>query len=164
MAKIILAPSSHEVNGIDYRRKEDNDLDLRKKIPSRCSYHRNGKRCRHWAIYCLCSLVNYEHLADASAIEKPKTFLLGQNYPNPFNPTTTMDYQLASPGYVSVVVYNILGEEVARLVQTQQDAGYYSTAWNAASSPSGIYYVRMTVSGQSGKQLYATTKKLMLMK
>ena len=75
-----------------------------------------------------------------------------------------MDYQLAAPGYVSVVVYNILGEEVAQLVQSQQDAGYYSTAWNAAGSPSGIYYVRMTVSDQSGKQLYATTKKLVLMK
>ncbi len=114
--------------------------------------------------FILVSRGHYEHLADASAIEKPKTFLLGQNYPNPFNPTTTMDYQLASPGYVSVVVYNILGEEVARLVQTQQDAGYYSTAWNAVASPSGIYYVRMTVSDQSGKQLYATTKKLVLMK
>ncbi len=114
--------------------------------------------------FILVSRGHYEHLADASAIEKPKTFLLGQNYPNPFNPTTTMDYQLAAPGYVSMVVYNILGEEVAQLVQSQQDAGYYSTAWNAASSPSGIYYVRMTVSDQSGKQLYATTKKLVLMK
>jgi hypothetical protein len=114
--------------------------------------------------FILVSRGHYEHIKDASAIEKPKTFLLGQNYPNPFNPTTTMDYQLAAPGYVSVVVYNTLGQEVARLVQAQQDAGYYSTAWNAGNSPSGMYYVRMTVSDQSGKQLYATTKKLLLMK
>ncbi len=105
----------------------------------------------------------------ALSVDEPRTslpsgFELSQNYPNPFNPTTTMDYQLAAPGYVSVVVYNILGEEVAQLVQSQQDAGYYSTAWNAVSSPSGIYYVRMTVSDQSGKQLYAATKKLVLMK
>jgi|GEM_PF-6876425 len=114
--------------------------------------------------FILVSRGHYEHLADASAIEKPKSFLLSQGYPNPFNPTSTMDYQLAEPGLVSIVVYNTLGQEVSRLVQTQQDAGYYSTAWNAGSSPSGMYYVRMTVSDQSGKQLYAATKKLLLMK
>lgn len=102
----------------------------------------------------------------------PREFSLDQNYPNPFNPTTVIQYQLAVPSYVSLKVYSVLGEEVARLVDEFQEQGYYERTWDASSSPrqraggqaSGIYYARMVVSDSHGKQLCTSTRKLLLLK
>jgi Secretion system C-terminal sorting domain len=69
----------------------------------------------------------------------PKNYALSQNYPNPFNPSTVISYKIARPGNVVLEVYDILGKEVATLVNQQQAAGNYSVRFNAANLSSGIY-------------------------
>lgn len=73
----------------------------------------------------------------------PVTLALSQNYPNPFNPVTTISYSVAEASYVSLVVYNILGQGVATLVNKYQPAGSYSIPWDATSLPSGVYVYRL---------------------
>ncbi len=88
----------------------------------------------------------------------PKTYALSQNYPNPFNPTTKIDYQLPKSGYVSLRVYDVLGNEVATLVDGQKEAGSYTVGLNAGNLSSGTYFYKL----QAGE--YSTTKKLVLLK
>ena len=85
-------------------------------------------------------------------------YSLSQNYPNPFNPTTTISYSIKSPGLVSLKVYDILGTEVASLVNENQEAGNYSVEFNAYNLTSGIYFYTLT----SGN--FVETKKLILLK
>ncbi len=73
----------------------------------------------------------------------PTGFALKQNYPNPFNPSTTIEYQVATAEFVSLKVYNLLGQEVATLVNELKQPGTYRTSWNAESVPSGTYFYRM---------------------
>ena len=80
----------------------------------------------------------------------PVQFRIAQNYPNPFNPSTTIEYALPSTSHVTLVIYNILGEKVATLVDGMQQAGYKSVVWNAENVASGIYFYRIsTVFGQN---------------
>jgi hypothetical protein len=81
-----------------------------------------------------------------------------QNYPNPFNPATVINYQLASAGKVSLKVYDLLGREVATLVNGMKAAGNYSATLNAGNLPSGVYFYRL----QTGS--FNSTKKLVLLK
>lgn len=67
---------------------------------------------------------------------------LSQNHPNPFNPVTTIEYSFPQSGEVSLIIYNLLGEEIARLVDGYQPAGTYSVTWSATSVSSGIYFYR----------------------
>lgn len=92
------------------------------------------------------------------ASEMPVSLALRGNYPNPFNPTTTIDYALPANSHVSLKIYNMLGEEVATLVDEIQEAGYKSVEWNAESVPSGMYLCRVMAGGTSD------VTKLMLMK
>ena len=73
----------------------------------------------------------------------PAATELTQNYPNPFNPATSFDYRLAVPGFVTCKIYDLLGREVATLVNQEQPAGFYSVQWNAAGESSGIYFYRL---------------------
>jgi hypothetical protein len=88
----------------------------------------------------------------------PASFSLTQNYPNPFNPTTNLTCTIGKGGFVSVKVYDLLGREVATLVNEIKQAGSYSVTWNAAGVGSGMYFCRM----QSGS--FAETKKIVLAK
>ncbi len=88
----------------------------------------------------------------------PNKFKLEQNYPNPFNPSTQIDYSIKLGGLITLRVYDILGNEVATLVNEKKSAGYYSVNFNAASLPSGIYFYKLT----SGN--FTDTKKLILIK
>jgi len=76
-------------------------------------------------------------------IETPRVFSLNQNFPNPFNPTTVISYQLPIAGYVSLKVYDMLGREVAILVNEQKPAGSYQAAFDAHLLPSGVYFYRL---------------------
>ena len=74
----------------------------------------------------------------------PKEFGLSQNYPNPFNPSTRIDFQLPVSSHVTLKVFDILGREVALLVNEIKTAGIYHVSWDAANMPSGMYVYRIT--------------------
>jgi hypothetical protein len=91
-------------------------------------------------------------------IQANESFVLNQNYPNPFNPTTTISYSIPNNGLLILKVYDILGKEVAELVNEAKDAGNYSVTFNASELPSGIYFYTLT----SGN--FTATKKLILLR
>ncbi len=88
----------------------------------------------------------------------PSTYALGQNYPNPFNPTTGISYQLPQAGNVKLGVYNLLGMEVATLVNGFREAGIHSATWNATGMPSGVYFYKI----EAGN--FSRTLKMVLQK
>ena len=90
--------------------------------------------------------------------EIPTAFTLMQNYPNPFNPSTTMNYELPTKGFVTLKVFDLLGREVAVLVNEEKSAGRYSVQWNAAMLPSGVYFYRLDAGS------FSQTRKLLLLK
>jgi hypothetical protein len=85
------------------------------------------------------------------------------NYPNPFNPTTTISYQLASAGNVNLKIYDILGREIAMLVNGDKVAGAYTATFDGSRMASGIYFVRMSVKPNAG-QATVKTMKMQLIK
>lgn len=93
-----------------------------------------------------------------SAPDFPTCYSLSQNYPNPFNPTTTIQYSLPSQSFVSLKVFDVLGSEVATLVNEVQTAGYQSVVFNASGLSSGIYLYRI----ETGS--FFETKKLVLLR
>ncbi len=74
----------------------------------------------------------------------PEKYLLSQNFPNPFNPNTKISYQIPKDGFVSLVVYNLLGQEVDKLVNQHQTSGRYSVEFKAEDLTSGVYIYRIT--------------------
>ena len=93
-----------------------------------------------------------------------KKFALLQNYPNPFNPKTTIKYAVPQSGSVSLVVYDVLGKEIATLLSNEQmEIGEHEVQFDASQFPSGVYFYRLSVT-QNGNVLYNETKKLVLMK
>jgi hypothetical protein len=99
-------------------------------------------------------------------IAPPRTYELFQNYPNPFNPTTVICYQL--PGevgtqyIVSLRVYDIIGREVANLINEQQEPGYYQKTFDASRYASGMYIYRLIAKDEQNKQHTFVKKMLML--
>jgi hypothetical protein len=87
-----------------------------------------------------------------------KGYFLKQNYPNPFNPTTNIEFSIPKSEFVTLKVYNILGEEVARLVSQRLTAGKYKYDWDASKMASGVYLYRI----QAGN--YVETKKMVLLR
>jgi flagellar basal body P-ring protein FlgI len=88
----------------------------------------------------------------------PETFVLKQNYPNPFNPSTTITYAIAKPAFITLKVYNTLGEEVASLVNENKAMGSYTLQWDASNLPSGVYMYKITVND------FTAEKKMVLLK
>jgi hypothetical protein len=93
----------------------------------------------------------------------PTTFELSQNYPNPFNPSTKISFTLAQSGFVVLRIYNLLGTEVASILNQQMNPGPFSVQWNASGLPSGMYLYRLSVTSEKGI-LFDQTKKLTLLK
>ncbi len=88
----------------------------------------------------------------------PDRFTLFQNYPNPFNPSTNIKYQISNNGFVTLKVYNILGEEIATLVNEKQKPGVYEVQFSNNLLPSGIYFYKLESENKS------ETKKMLLIK
>lgn len=88
----------------------------------------------------------------------PENFRLDQNYPNPFNPATAIRYSVPSSEFITLKVYDILGKEVAILVNEEKASGSYEIMFDAANIPSGIYFYQLKAGS------FIKTKKMILMK
>jgi photosystem II stability/assembly factor-like uncharacterized protein len=88
----------------------------------------------------------------------PSAFRLDQNYPNPFNPTTVIGFELPAISNVKVAVFDILGREVAPLLNEQKEAGAHTVTWNANGMASGVYIYRLTAGA------FTETRKMVLVK
>ena len=97
-------------------------------------------------------------VVDEDAAQLPTNVQLMQNYPNPFNPETVIRYSIPKAEEVSLVVYNLIGEKVAQLIEEQKPAGNYTVEWNASDFASGIYFYRL----QAGD--FVQTRKMVLLK
>jgi Secretion system C-terminal sorting domain len=91
-------------------------------------------------------------------LQKIQSFNLAQNYPNPFNPTTNITYNIPKSGNVTLSVYNMLGQQVALLINGIVTEGSHTTTFNASQLPSGVYFYKL----QQGNN--ATVKKMLLLK
>jgi hypothetical protein len=87
-----------------------------------------------------------------------KEYLLSQNYPNPFNPTTTIKYSIPEFSFVSIKIYDVLGSEIAAIVNEEKPTGNYELSWNAANLSSGVYFYQLKVGN------YVETKKMILLR
>jgi len=90
--------------------------------------------------------------------EIPEEFRLSQNYPNPQNPTSTITYDLPKASYVTLNIYNTLGQQVASLVNEQKQSGRYDVRFDGSKLPSGVYFYRLT----AGE--FIQTKKMVIIK
>ena len=111
--------------------------------------------------------VNNNIVADVDEDEHgnilPHQFELSQNYPNPFNPVTNIKYNIPARSYVTIEVYNVIGQKIRTLVDENKSAGEYHTTWNGDDSygqkvSTGVYFCRF----QAGD--YVETKKMILLK
>jgi len=98
-------------------------------------------------------ITRIEQLADGI-----ETYSLSNNYPNPFNPTTYIKYQIPELSFVTLKVYDVLGNEIATLVNEEKPAGKYEVEFDGAGLPSGIYFYRIQTSS------FHETKKMVFMK
>jgi hypothetical protein len=94
----------------------------------------------------------------------PDRYALHPNFPNPFNPTTTFTFDIPYSSFVILKVYDVLGREVAVLVQGTREAGYHSAAWNAGEVSSGVYFARFTATDAEGAVRLNKVSKLLLTK
>jgi len=102
--------------------------------------------------------ISYSNEVNVNVDFTPESYALQQNYPNPFNPTTTIVYEIAEDGLVSLKVYDILGKEVAQITNERQTAGKYELQFDASSLSSGVYFYRLEVNE------FSAMKKLVLLK
>ena len=91
-------------------------------------------------------------------IPRENNFYLSQNYPNPFNPSTTINYSVPKACFVSLKVYNILGKEIAALVNTEKSAGNYQVQFNGNGLASGAYIYRIKAGKYSKSRLMILEK------
>ena len=96
----------------------------------------------------------------------PLTYALMQNFPNPFNPSTQINFDLPFAGHVSLIIYDVLGREVARLASGFHQAGHHSVTWNASRQSSGVYFYRLVVGDASSgpERTFVAIKRLSLVK
>lgn len=102
----------------------------------------------------------------------PTEFALNQNYPNPFNPSTKISYALPKDGFVSIKIYDILGKQIATLIDENKRAGYYDVQFNADNFSSGMYFYHIVIHPHSGAfasdkieaENFSDTKKMLLIK
>jgi hypothetical protein len=91
-------------------------------------------------------------------VQEPREFLLLQNYPNPFNNSTIISYQIPTDKFVTLIVYDVLGNQVTTLVNENKKAGYHSISFNASDLSSGVYIYQLIA------EKYISSKKMILLK
>ena len=111
-----------------------------------------------WAVYTTIKYVQTPVSVEKKEPGNPNCYWLAQNYPNPFNPSTTIEFALPQPAFVTLKVYNLLGEAVATLAEEQRAAGVHKFIWDAKGLASGVYLYRLEAED------VVQTKKLILMR
>lgn len=108
----------------------------------------------------------YFNLAETVEINSPGSYSLSQNYPNPFNPNTVISWQLPVSSFVTLRVYDLLGKEVALLVNEEQEPGSYKVDFSSSNLASGTYFYRLKVGDPSASsgQWFVQTKKMVILK
>jgi hypothetical protein len=96
-------------------------------------------------------------------ITAPEIFEVYQNYPNPFNPTTTIKYSIPQDAFVSIKIFNVLGEKITELENKEMKTGIHETIFNASSFSSGFYFYIVEAKGSDGTK-YFDSKKMILLK
>ncbi len=104
----------------------------------------------------------YFNLSNIINIGIPEKFTISQNYPNPFNPSTKIDFTLPEDANVSIIIYDITGKEVLKVVNENLKAGYYTKELNLSNQSSGVYFYRII--STSGTEKFTDTKKMILLK
>jgi hypothetical protein len=120
----------------------------------------DNRRSNGWDIYAKIVSWNWNGVTSVTDEENinPKDFSLAQNYPNPFNPSTTFRYSIPIQSKVVIKVNDILGNEVATLMDEEKPVGTYELTWNASSLPSGVYFYQL----KAGR--FVATNKMMILK
>jgi ligand-binding sensor domain-containing protein len=124
-----------------------------------------------WSFTTLGGAVSVQHVNDLI----PKQYSLMQNYPNPFNPSTTIEFAMPKSAYVTLRVYDVLGRQIAELVNERLEPGTYNTPWDARGLASGVYFYRLSAGDPSARssteahskssgQSFVQTKKLLLLR
>ena len=103
-------------------------------------------------------MIRIDFYSGVSEQQIPTEFSLSQNYPDPFNPSTRIRYALPHATRVRLIVYNTLGQQVAQLVNGQQEAGYHETGLHADGLPSGVYFYRLDADS------FTSVRKMLLLK
>ena len=108
-------------------------------------------------------------LGSAEEISLPQTFALLQNFPNPFNASTAIEYQLPEALEVEVIVYDLLGQEVRRLMDGKVEAGCHSVLWDGRDSSgrdvaSGIYLYRLQALMGPGREDFTQTRRMIFLR
>jgi hypothetical protein len=93
----------------------------------------------------------------------PEEFMLDQNYPNPFNPATSIRFSLAVDSRVSLKLFNVLGQEVASLINQNMTAGVHNYDFDASGLNSGVYFYKIEAAGINGNK-FVDVKKMILTK
>jgi hypothetical protein len=101
--------------------------------------------------------VSRQNIVDV-LLDIPERFLLKAAFPNPFNPVTTIGFDVPNPSNVKLIVYDLVGRQVAQLVDDYQHPGNYFINWDATGLPSGMYLIKMTADD------FISTQKVMLVK
>lgn len=112
-----------------------------------------------WGIVNAVAAINYLPPVGVNESElQLKASRLEQNHPNPFNPATTIEYRIPSRGHIQLIVFDLLGREIAKLVDGEQTPGVHRVVWDAGALPSGVYFYRLRAGA------FVQTKKIMLLR
>ena len=141
-------------------------MEVRDALRNTASNHSSPDSLYGWGIINALAAINYNPAPDTGNGSRnnntPSNFELAQNFPNPFNPSTTIKYEIKEGGFVTLNVYNLLGNLVATLVDENQPAGTYYVNFNINSErtplPSGVYFYRLQIGD------FVSTKKMVVMK
>jgi len=113
----------------------------------------------NWAVF---NPINYVIGIQQISSNVPGSFNLSQNYPNPFNPVTNIKFDIPQSGFVTLKIYNAIGEEVRTLANQNLATGTYKIDFDASALPSGVYFYRLNIEGANNS--WTETKKMMLVK